>query len=57
VSGFANMLGICNRTAYRILRRGDVPVVKIGGRTLIAITAVDAFIAAHSRPFIDRSAA
>ena len=56
VDAFAEMIGISPAGAYRILRRQELPVVRVGSRTLLAISEIDKFIAARSCAFLDRSA-
>jgi predicted DNA-binding transcriptional regulator AlpA len=55
VDAFAEMIGISPAGAYRILRRQELPVVRVGSRTLLAISEIDKFIAARSCAFLDRS--
>jgi hypothetical protein len=56
VGTFAEMIGISPAGAYRILHRQEIPVVRLGGRTLIAVTEIDKFIEARSGAFLDRRA-
>jgi excisionase family DNA binding protein len=42
-------LPVSTPTLYRMLRRGDLPVVEVGGRTFIASSDLEAFIAARRR--------
>jgi len=55
VDAFASMIGISAVGAYRMLHRGEIPVVRIGGRTLIAVAEIDKFIAARSGLFDEGS--
>ncbi len=57
VDAAANMLGISPGYLYRMLRAGELPVVRIGGRTLIAVAEIDKFIAARSGAFLDNPSA
>lgn len=56
VDAAANMLGISAVTTYRLLRENALPVVRIGGRTLIAVAEIDKFIAARSGAFVQAGA-
>ena len=40
ISEAAEMLGIAKNTVYRAVRRGEIPIVRIGGRLLVAKTAM-----------------
>ncbi len=54
VDAAANMLGISPGYLYRMLRAGDLPIVKLGGRTLLAVSEIDKFVAAQSRAFLNK---
>jgi len=53
VDAFARMIGISAVGAYRMLHRGEIPVVRVGGRTLIAVAEIEKFIEARSGAFLD----
>jgi excisionase family DNA binding protein len=53
----AATLGVSTKTLWRILRAGKLPCVRIGGRTMISVADVDAFVAAQRGPFIAATAA
>ncbi len=41
VSEAASQLGIGRNTAYEAARRGEIPTVRIGGRILVPVSALD----------------
>lgn len=45
VPDVAARLDVCDGTVWRMLRRGELPRVKIGQATRVPADAVDAFIA------------
>jgi excisionase family DNA binding protein len=47
----AATLGVSTKTVWRILRTGKLPCVRIGGRTMVAVADLDAFIAQQRAPF------
>jgi excisionase family DNA binding protein len=47
----AAAMGISTKTLYRLLRAGKLPCVRIGGRTMISVADLDAFIARQRAPF------
>jgi excisionase family DNA binding protein len=53
----AEALGVSPKTVWRLLRDGKMPCVRMGGRTMIAVSDVDAFVAAKRGPFVDVAAA
>jgi excisionase family DNA binding protein len=54
VDAFAKMVGISAVGAYRLLKNGEIPAVRLGGRTLIAVTEIEKLIAARSGAFVKR---
>ena len=34
----AEMLGVAKNTVYRAVRRGEIPIIRVGGRLLVART-------------------
>jgi excisionase family DNA binding protein len=46
----ARLLGVGKRSIYRQISEGNLPVVKLGRRTLVAASALRAFIEAASQP-------
>lgn len=48
---FASTIGVSLRSAYRVLSREEVRVTRVGGRTLVALSEIDKYIAAHSGAF------
>jgi Helix-turn-helix domain len=50
VDAAATMLGVSTNFAYGMIRRGDLPVVDLGKRTLVAVADLDAPIARSRRP-------
>ncbi|MFN7605668.1 MAG: helix-turn-helix domain-containing protein, partial [Hyphomonadaceae bacterium] len=40
-------IGISRVSIYRAANRGDIPLVKLGGRTLVEVSDLDAYIANH----------
>jgi excisionase family DNA binding protein len=57
VPAAAAALGVSTKTVWRILRAGKLPCVRIGGRTMVAVADLDAFIARQRGPFIAATAA
>jgi excisionase family DNA binding protein len=53
----ATTLGVSTKTVWRILRMGQLPCVRIGGRTMVSVADLDAFIARQRGPFIAATAA
>jgi excisionase family DNA binding protein len=47
----ATTLGVSTKTVWRILREGKLSCVRIGGRTMISVADLDAFIARQRAPF------
>jgi len=41
----ATYIGVSRASIYRSANRGDIPFVKFGGRTLVEVSDLDAFIA------------
>ena len=41
----AKALGIGRTLCFRLIRDGEIPVVKIHGRTVVPITEIEAFLA------------
>jgi excisionase family DNA binding protein len=39
----AQVLGVSTATIYRLVRRGELPSLKVGARTLIPVRAIDIF--------------
>jgi molybdenum-dependent DNA-binding transcriptional regulator ModE len=37
----AKALGICPKSAWRAVKRGDIPVLRIGGRVLVLKSVLD----------------
>jgi predicted DNA-binding transcriptional regulator AlpA len=52
----AAALGISTKTLWRILRVGDLPCVKLGGRTMISVGDLDAYVARQRGPFVAKVA-
>jgi excisionase family DNA binding protein len=46
----ARLLGVGRRSVYRQISQGNLPVIKLGRRTLVAASALHAFIEAASQP-------
>ena len=46
----ADQLGVSLSTMYEVLRRGDVPSIRLGRRWLIPQQGIDAMLAAAMRP-------
>lgn len=44
VSDFAQKIGVSRPTAYRLLKRGVIPAISIGGITRIPARAIDELI-------------
>ncbi len=40
----AKMLGISKPSIYRLIHRGDFPVLRVGGRTLISVAGLDQWV-------------
>ena len=51
VPAAAAALGVSARNLWRIMSEGQLPCVRIGGRTMIAVADLDAFIAQQRGPF------
>lgn len=49
IEAASKLLGISQSGIYRLLRGGELPCVKVGGRTLIEPGAIREFIAARRR--------
>lgn len=49
VSEAAELLGLSRPTVYKLMRRDDFPVLRIGTRTLIHRAKLEAWVAAQSR--------
>ena len=45
----ASMLGVSAQTLYRIIGRGELPIVKIGDRTLFRLQDLEQFVAQKTR--------
>jgi len=45
----AARLGVGRSLAWALVRRGDLPVARIGGRTLVRLADLDAFLALRVR--------
>ncbi len=56
VDGFAKMVGISTVTAYRLLKNGEIPAIRLAGRTLIAVAEIEKLIADRSGAFVKRGA-
>jgi len=52
----AATLGVSTKTVWRILRAGKLPCVRIGGRTMVSIADLDAFIAQQRAPLTGAAA-
>jgi excisionase family DNA binding protein len=52
----AAALGISTKTLWRILRVGDLPCVKLGGRAMISVVDLDAYVARQRGPFVAKVA-
>lgn len=50
VSESAQAVGISEREVWRRIASGELPVVRIGRRTLVHVAALDAFLAACAAP-------
>lgn len=50
-------LSVSERCVWRLIHDGELPVVRIGRRTLIHVTALEAFLAERSAPQATPSAA
>jgi excisionase family DNA binding protein len=57
VAPSAATLGISVRSFYRLLRTGELPCVRVGGRTLVALTDIDAYVARNTGAFLARKGA
>ena len=40
ISETAAMLGVAKNTVYRAVRRGEIPIIRLGGRLLVARTVM-----------------
>lgn len=56
VDAAATMLGVSTNFAYAMIRDGDLPVVDLGKRTLVAVADIDALIARKRRPVVAAAA-
>jgi excisionase family DNA binding protein len=52
----AAALGISAKTLWRILRAGDLPCVKLGGRTMVSVADLDAYVARQRGLFVAKVA-
>jgi excisionase family DNA binding protein len=50
VDAAAAMLGVSTNFAYSMIREGDLPVVDMGKRTLVAVADIDGLISRKRRP-------
>jgi len=41
----AKELGLCQRTIYKMLHKGQLPFIKAGDKYLIPVTALDRYLA------------
>jgi excisionase family DNA binding protein len=48
VAETAEMLGLCEASIYRALKRGDLVAVMLGGRRLIPARCIDKLLAAEA---------
>lgn len=44
----AEMLGMCPKSVYQLTRRGDFPAFKAGGRTIISVEGLRAWVLAQA---------
>jgi hypothetical protein len=51
VPAAAAAIGVSPRNLWRIMSEGGLPCVRIGGRTMISVADLDAFIAQQRGPF------
>jgi hypothetical protein len=56
VPAFSAAIGVSTRSGYRLLRDGDIPVVRLVGRTLISVDEIEKLIARRSGPFLRQGA-
>ena len=49
IADVQRLLGVSRPTVSRMLRRGDIPVVEVGGRTLIDPSDLRRFVASRKR--------
>jgi excisionase family DNA binding protein len=47
ISETAEMLGIAKNTVYRAVRRGEIPIIRVGGRLLVARAAMIRLLEGH----------
>jgi excisionase family DNA binding protein len=47
VAQTAERLGICSRTVWNLIKRGELPAVRIGRRLAIPVSRLQEFITAH----------
>ena len=47
INHLAQRLGLSRRTIHRILARGELPSIRIGGRRLVRIEAVQRWLAGY----------
>ena len=50
ISEAARLLGVGKRSIYRQISEGNLPIVKLGRRTLVSSSALRAFVEAASKP-------
>lgn len=50
VSEAARVLGVCEKTAYRAVARGDLPAVKLGRRILVSRRRLAALLDGEPEP-------
>lgn len=43
------MTGISRSKLYELIQQGEIDVIKVGATTLVPISAIEAFLAAHVR--------
>ena len=46
----AKVLGIGKNLAYEAIQRGEIPSVKVGGRILVPVAALDKFLVGAGTP-------
>jgi len=55
VEGAAEAIGISKGEAYNRIRSGELPIVKLGKRTLIRVSDLEAFLAARAGATLSRT--